>query len=289
MPKSLKLEPLPGGYQQIFQRDYKAVHAPVANFTFCLTTFIMFFVSGWEMKHVDVTAAVLTGDVDRELYVWLPYNIPENSLSEILYKLHKALYGLKRSLLLWFQKIKQELTVKMGYKPLKSNCSNFVHQICSAVSVRLAYVDDMIFVFTDESVLKSSIHNFLSIFEKTVEPLNWYLGVRISIRESVMCLYRTEYIDQLSEQFKLQDCRTYQTVVISSFQNEVIQHTNDQVLDRELYRNLIGSPLFLAQRWSPDIALAVEILSKFSNKRTKFLLKSIHRVFGYLKSQRSLD
>lgn len=164
------------------------MYAPVANFMLCLITLIISFVSSWHMKHVDVSAAFLNGDIDRELHVPFPYNIQKYFQSEKLYQLHKALYGLKHSPLLWFQKLKKELTVEMGYKPLKSNCYIFVDQRGGAVSLILTNADDLIFISSDESVQGSSIHKFLSIFEGTAKLLNWYLSVHIFTPEALMRL-----------------------------------------------------------------------------------------------------
>lgn len=52
------------------------MYAPVVSFILCILTLIIALVSDWSIKHGDVIAAFLNGDIDRDLYVQYPYNIP---------------------------------------------------------------------------------------------------------------------------------------------------------------------------------------------------------------------
>lgn len=112
--KKFKARLVAGGHRQVFQRDYDTVYAPVVSFILCILTLILAFSFGWLCKHVDVTAAFLNGDIDRELFIEFPYNIPNCSLTGTIYKLHKALYGLKQALLLWYRKLQYELMYKLN-------------------------------------------------------------------------------------------------------------------------------------------------------------------------------
>lgn len=69
----------------------------------------------------------------------------------------------------------------------------------------------------------------------------------------------------------------------SKFSEELKHHGNDPVVGAELYSNMVGSLLFLANHTRHDISLSLGILSQISSKPTGFLLKAIHRAFGYLR------
>lgn len=59
------------------------------------------------------------------------------------------------------------------------------------------------------------------------------------------------------------DIRRYETAIASCFYAEYEAQEDDVNTYNELYRSMIGSLTFLANRKRPDIATAVEILEKY--------------------------
>ncbi len=57
----------------------------------------------------------------------------------------------------------------------------------------------------------------------------------------------------------------------------------NQFLQDDRYLNTIGSLLFLANRTRPEIGTSVDILSEYSSNPTELLLRTVKRVFRYLK------
>lgn len=62
--KKFKAMVVAGGNELIYQLDYEKIYAPVADFIVCILILIIAFVLGWHKKHVDMKAAVLSGDID---------------------------------------------------------------------------------------------------------------------------------------------------------------------------------------------------------------------------------
>ena len=69
------------------------------------------------MGHIDIKIAFLNGDIDREVYVTHPMNLPRDMRSNAVYQLSKSLYGLHQSSLQWFTKLKNTL-MELGYTNL---------------------------------------------------------------------------------------------------------------------------------------------------------------------------
>ena len=94
------------GFSQIYGMDYDDIFAPVAR----LTTLRMLMALGARMKmvtcHMDVVTAFLYGDIDRELYMEAPDGFSEGSK---VWRLRKAIYGLKQASKCWHDKIKGKL------------------------------------------------------------------------------------------------------------------------------------------------------------------------------------
>jgi hypothetical protein len=59
--------------------------------------------------------------------------------------------------------------------------------------------------------------------------------------------------------------------------------TDKAVVDVELYRQIIGSLLYLALRTRPDVLVAVSILARFSQSTTTYCHRGAKRVLRYLR------
>lgn len=67
--KRFNTQVVAGGHCQKFERHCGEVYAPVVTFVICLRILNISFTMGWFVKQVDVMAAFLNGDIDRELYI----------------------------------------------------------------------------------------------------------------------------------------------------------------------------------------------------------------------------
>lgn len=242
---------------------------------------IIFFISEWSVKHVDFTAAFLNDDIDRKLFIRFPSNVPSKKIDGAIYLLRKCTIWLKTSPLQtkWISHGKNRIQKYwIGlFCICRKGCSRYCINhpcFCRWSNPHLHH----------PTIQDRCIENFPSHFERIVEPLVLYLGVHISVQEEVMQLSKSAYVNQILNQFQLQDCRTYNTLMVVNFYDELSHHQDDPVINGHIYRNMIGSPKFIAHRTRLDISLAEGILSQYARKPTQFVLKSLHRTFGYLKA-----
>lgn len=113
----------------------------------------------------------------------------------------------------------------------------------------LAYVDDPIFVSSDNGTLELEVSSFLSQFEGTDEPLEWYIGDHLSVDNGIFDISQSAYFDETLTSFAPERCRTYTTPMVSNLYDELQHHSTDEVNNADKYRNMIRSLQFLA-RWS---------------------------------------
>ncbi|XP_073152035.1 uncharacterized protein [Henckelia pumila] len=85
------------GFTQTYGIDYTETFALVAK----LNTFrILLSLAAnldWPLHQLDIKNAFLNGDLEEEVYMSQPHGFEENVESQIVCKLHKSLYGLKKS------------------------------------------------------------------------------------------------------------------------------------------------------------------------------------------------
>ena len=126
----------------------------------------------------------------------------------------------------------------------------------------LVYVDDLIFMGNNTSVVQEEIDSFLKKFEGTdAGELSFYLGVKIERSEKCLYLSQIAYIDWLLEYYNMANCNAKATPMTENWYDEMYDHSNDAVIDDGPFRHLVGCLLFLATRTRGDILLATSILA----------------------------
>lgn len=89
------------GYVQQQGIDFDEVFAPVARIETIRLLLALAATNGWEIHHLDVKTAFLNGDLNEDVYVTQPGDFEEKGKENHVYKLKKALYGLRQAPRVW--------------------------------------------------------------------------------------------------------------------------------------------------------------------------------------------
>nr|GEV49336.1 retrovirus-related Pol polyprotein from transposon TNT 1-94 [Tanacetum cinerariifolium] len=89
------------GYVQKPGVDFDEVFAPVARIETIRILLALASSHGWKVHHLDVKSAFLNGWLEEEVYVTQPEGYMKANHPEKLYKLSKALYGLRQAPRAW--------------------------------------------------------------------------------------------------------------------------------------------------------------------------------------------
>lgn len=83
------------GYVQKYGIDFEEVFAPVTRMETVRLLLALAAKNGWEVHHMDVKSAFLNGEIEEEVYVFQPEGFEKQGEEHKVYKLLKALYGLR--------------------------------------------------------------------------------------------------------------------------------------------------------------------------------------------------
>ena len=239
-----------------------------------------------ELEQMDAFNAFVHCDLDEVVYMRMP---PGYEKSGKILRLRKALYGLRRSPLIWqrdltgslqhlgFDKIPQEPCVmKKG--------SIFV----------FFFVDDIILAYRkeDTAIAKNAISGLQSKYEISYlgEP-KWFLGIHIlrDRRNKMIWLAQDAYIDKIAHKFipneKLSGKMPITPMTMEELLPSDVQATKQSI---HLYQQKIGSILFAAISTRPDVAFAVSRLSRHNVNPSQLHHDAADRVLSYLYATRSL-
>ena len=85
------------GYVQRHGIDYDEVFAPVARMETIRLVIALAALNGWQIHHLDVKTAFLHGDLKEDVFVSQPEGFEIAGQEGKVYKLWKALYGLRQA------------------------------------------------------------------------------------------------------------------------------------------------------------------------------------------------
>lgn len=83
------------GFLQMQGIDYTKVFAPVARHETVRVIVSLASCKGWSLTHLDVMSAFLNGALEETVFVTQPPGFELAGKEDMVYKLHKVLYGLK--------------------------------------------------------------------------------------------------------------------------------------------------------------------------------------------------
>ena len=235
-----------------------------------------------ETLQLDAVNAFVHAELlDKTVFMRMPPGYAEQG--KVL-KLNKALYGLRRSPLLWQQKLTNEMK-KLGYAEISQEpCivqKNGV--IC------FFYVDDIVFAYQkDQSEeVKRTIASLLeSLTLEDKGELKWFLGLNVIRNRATrtMWLSQKAYISKICTDLAptFSEGRLPATPMEPA---ELLLLTDQEEQptesSRTSYQRKIGLFLYAGIATRPDIAFAVSRLSRFNQQPGKRHHKAADRVFHY--------
>ena len=151
------------------------------------------------------------------------------------------------------------------------------------------YADDFLH-FTDNNELYVEFQKaFQKRFELKTGPVDTYLGNEIAVdhKRQIVHLNQTGYIDDLLDKFGMKNANA----VLSPIDHRMSTNDSSAKLssaDHALYRNCVGSLLYLACWTRPDISFAVSELSRFVAAPCASHWEAAKRLMRYVKGTRDL-
>lgn len=273
------------GFTQKQGIDYNETFSPVVRYSSIRALLAVAAEYEMEVEHLDVKTAFLNGDLEETVYMEQPEAFMVKGKENKIYRLHKAIYGLKQASKAWYEKINNVLCEKLMFtKSLSEPCVYYKSNNGSIIIIAL-YVDDILLFSTSNSNEKAEIKKKLRTeFEITdLGPAKYILGMKICKHKDMITLDQSGYIERVLQKFKMEDCKPSATPMETGVILNKPKESQDSSACNYDYRGLIGSLMYIAVGSRPDIAHAVSYLSQFNDCHTETHWKSAKRVLRYLK------
>jgi len=242
-----------------------------------------------ESRQYDAVNAFTNSNTDEEIYVHYPEGIdPPKGLS-ILHEcllLIKALYGLKRSPLLWLHDVTKTLE-RLGLHAVPGVECLFTNDWL----IVFFYVDDFVMLYDKQHQAKYDVFaaSFLSTYElRCLGELVWFIGIHIIRNRSTkqVWLSQDSYIQKVASKFPPGSHTPPKTPLPAE---EILPYEHQATPEQiHSYQQRVGSISFAAITTRPDIAFASSRLAQFLQNPSPHHLALANRLIAYLFATKTL-
>lgn len=275
------------GFTQKEGIDYTETFSPVARYGSIRFMLAMAVKYKLKIEQMDAVTAFLQGELSEEIYLSQPEEF--NDGTNKVCRLKKAIYGLKQASREWNKKLDQKLR-EYGLKRSRIDPCIY-HNIDGKSMLFVAvYVDDLLFFHNNNHQLNALKKYLMTNFHmKDLGPATSCVGMQIdqSANGERIEINQAKYIQDILVRFNMADCNPISTPVDPNqkLTSEMSPKSNVEKCEMANipYQEAVGSILYLAQCTRPDIAFAVNNVSRFNNNPGSAHWVAVKRILRYLK------
>lgn len=168
------------GYVQQQGIDFEEIFAPVTRTEIVRTILSLTAQQGWTAYHLDVKAAFLNGELLEEVYVVQPEGYKNEQYPEKVYKLRKALYGLRQAPRAWNQRLDKYLE-SINFQRCPQEHGVYKKNTSKGILLIGVYVDDLIVTGSNlEEINKFKEQMQTEFSMNDLGKLSYYLGIEVN-------------------------------------------------------------------------------------------------------------
>ena len=235
-----------------------------------------------ETQQMDAINAFVHCDLDETVFMKMPPGFEQKG--KVL-RLRKALYGLRRSPILWQKKLTGVFR-DLGFREIPQEpCVMLKEGV-----IVFFYVDDIVFCYRkrDTSIVETVKKALAEKIELNfLGELKWFLGVHVlrNRQSKRLWLSQKAYIDKLATKFNIDVTEKFPTTPMT--EAELLPSTTNAPKSEVVqYQRKTGSILFAAVVTRPDIAFAISRLSRHNTNPNESHHNAADRVLRYLYNTR---
>ena len=241
-----------------------------------------------KLHQMDVKTAFLNRDLEEKVYMEQPQGFETTSKRNLVCRLKKSIYGLKKASRQWYLKF-NDTVLSYGFVEMTVDRSIYMKVVGSKFIILVLYVDDILLAASDRGLLHD-VKNYLSSnFEmKDMGEASYVIGIEIfrDRSQGILGLSQKAYINKVLERFKMESC-TLSPVPIQKGDNFSLSQCpkNDlehKEMDNIPYASIVGSLMYAQTCTRPDISFAVGMLGRYQSNPGLFHWRAAKKVLRYL-------
>ena len=216
------------------------------------------------MRQLDFNNAFLNGFLKEDIYMEQPPSFVNPSHPTWVYKLHRALYGLKQVPRAWFECLHSKL-LTLGFHSSKAHTSLFLKLESEHSLYILILVDDVLITSSSATQVQDFIPQLQTSFAlKDLGVPSYFLRLELTYTFQGVLLSQHNYIIDVLQKDHMYQAKPISTPMANgaSFSSYI----GDVFGDPHLYCSIVGS-LQYATITQPKIAFAINCVCQFMHQQ----------------------
>jgi transposase InsO family protein len=284
------------GYSQKEGIDYNDTFAPVLKYKSLRIILALAATRDLELKQMDVQTAFLNAHIKEEVYMDQPQGFEQGG-ANIVCKLNKTLYGTKQAPHEWNNELSSFIE-SLGFKRCGSDTCVYVKKSKSGGTIIVGiFVDDIVIAYKkkDEREWEENKNSLMRKYKmKDVGDAEWVLGMRLTRdrKKQQIILDQQIYLDKILEQFGMTNSKPVSTPADQSHRLSKTDSPTTPQQQQEMkdvpYRPIVGALMYAAISTRPDIAYAVNLISRYMENPGRAHYIAAKRILRYLNGTKEL-
>jgi hypothetical protein len=155
--------------------------------------------------------------------------------------------------------------ISLGFNKSVADPNLYYHIVGNECLILVLYVDDL-FLTGSERLIAECKRALTFEFEmKDLGMMHYFLGLEVWQRIDKIFLSQGKYIVEILKKFGMTDFKSMPTLMVMDLKKMNEASTNSGEIDPHIYRQLIGSLMYLVNT-RPDICYAANVLSQFMSQ-----------------------
>ncbi|XP_019176811.1 PREDICTED: uncharacterized protein LOC109172110 [Ipomoea nil] len=223
--------------------------------------------------------AFLNGHLDETVYMKQPPGYEDSSHPDYVCHLQRSLYGLKQAPRAWFKRL-HDFLISTGFLPSKIDVSLFHYTAGDSRVFLLVYVDDIIMMGNDTSLLDMMLRRLSTTFKiRDLGPPGFFLSIETLALDGGYLLSQKRYMVDILKRAGMTDCKPLMTPAAVSHVTTSVSQPFDNPTQ---YRRIVGALQYLTIT-RPDLSFAVNRLCQYMHSPTDDHWGLVKRVLRYVK------
>jgi hypothetical protein len=207
--------------------------------------------------------------LEEEIYMKLREGFVVKGKKDLVCKLKRSLYGIKKSPRMWYQKFDRYI-LSLGF--VRSKADHFIYSKEEGghfIYVEL-YVDNMLLIGNNMNEIKEVKKKLSSKFNmKDLGVVKFIMGMEIKRDRATRKLWlnQKKYIETILKRFNMHDCKPMKVLILVGAMLIVEQcpRTQEEIEDmaRVTYASVVGSLMYVMICTRPEISHVVGVLSRY--------------------------
>jgi transposase InsO family protein len=280
------------GFSQQPGVDFGETFAPVLKYKTLRLILALIATRDLEFELMDVQTAYLNALLKEVVYMAQPDGFTSGDGNHLVWRLLKAIYGLKQAGREWNQHLDTFIVTVLFFTRCVADPCLYTRKSRSGRLILLSvYVDDIpsAFATEDRAEWEEIKATFFSRFAiKFLGDADWLLNLRITRHRPTRTLYLDQraYTESMLEELQFDQCAPLSHPgAPEELSRAGCPATAEETAEMRLipYRRAVGALAYLANTSRPDIAHAVNLVSQFSQNPGAIHWRAVKAILRYLR------